>query len=68
MDKPNESRLRRLRNQAQLSQEKLAQQSGVCLRTITQIESGRGMRVSTARKIAKALGCSLEELTAEVQS
>lgn len=61
MDK-QESQLRRLRNKAQLSQEKLAQQSGVCVRTITQIESGRGMRVSTALKISRALGCSLEEL------
>jgi transcriptional regulator with XRE-family HTH domain len=63
-----QSQLRRLREQARLSQEKLAQHCGLSSRTISLIERGHGMRASTALKIAEALGCSLEDLLREEET
>jgi len=56
-------RLRRLREEAVLSQEQLAKVSGVSKPTIVRIELGRSVaRVSTIRKLAIALGVQPREL------
>jgi transcriptional regulator with XRE-family HTH domain len=60
----NTSRLRELRDRAALSQEDLAQRSGVSRATIADLEAGkRPARPSTRRKLAKALGVSPHELS-----
>jgi len=59
----NTSRLRELRDQAALSQEDLAKESGVSRGTIADLEAGkRPARPSTRRKLAKALGVEPVEL------
>jgi transcriptional regulator with XRE-family HTH domain len=56
-------RLRKLRDQAALSQTDLAERSGVSRATIADLEAGkRPARPSTRRKLAKALGVGPEEL------
>ena len=56
-------RLRALREQAALSQEGLAKESGVSRATIADLEAGkRPARPSTRRKLAKALGVTPAEL------
>ena len=56
-------RLRAARERAFLTQEELAQKSGVALVTISRLEKGhREARISTVRKLAAALGVAPEEL------
>ena len=47
-----------------MSQDKLSKRAGITLYAITKIESGvtNDPRVNTVKKIADALGCSLDEL------
>jgi transcriptional regulator with XRE-family HTH domain len=54
--------LRTIREAAGLSREKLARQADISTVTIENIERGLGCRVDTARKLADALGVSVEEL------
>ncbi len=60
-------RLRELREHAALSQEDLAEKSGVSRATIADLEADkRPARPSTRRKLAEALGVSPHELTDHV--
>jgi transcriptional regulator with XRE-family HTH domain len=47
-----------------LSQDKLSKLAGITLHTITKIESGATLdpRVETVKRIADALGCSVDNL------
>ena len=67
----SETNLKRLRRQAGLSQKGLAEDSGVPLRTIQQYEqrqkSINKAQVMYAVKLAKALGCEVEELLEKVE-
>ena len=57
------SRLRELRDKASLSQEELAERSGVSRTTITDLELGkRKPHPKTRRKLAEALGVEPAEL------
>ena len=59
-------RLTRLRTRRQISQSALANASGVPLSVINMLEagirSGENLRVETARKLANALGVTLDRL------
>lgn len=55
-------RLKQIRSERGLSVPKLAELSGVSRRTIQDLESRGDGRISTAIKIADALGISLDEL------
>lgn len=59
-------RIAQLRNKRQMSQTALAQKAGIPLSTINMLEagirSGEGIRVKTARRIASALGVTLDFL------
>lgn len=59
--------IRKLREKNGLSQEKLARLADVSNNTIVNIEAGKQKNptIDTIRKIAKALGVSLEELLKE---
>lgn len=59
--------IRYLRNRGKLTQEELAKLAGISYVTITKIERGvvNNPRVWTLIKIAKALGVSLDNLTAD---
>ena len=56
--------IKKYRQKAGMSQDKLSKLAGVTLHTITKIESGATLdpRVETVKKIADALGCSVDEL------
>ncbi len=54
--------IERLRKQKRLTQEQLAEKSGLHRAYFWDIESGRNISIKTAYKIAKALGVSLSEL------
>ena len=57
--------LRKMRKDKGLSQEKLARLSDVANNTIVKIEAGKNQNptLDTLKKIAKALGVSLDELS-----
>ena len=58
-------RLKEHRERAFLTQADLAEKSGVAETTINRIEKGRhGARISTARKLAAALGVTPQDLLA----
>lgn len=65
-NKMAESRLKRLRTYARLSQRQLAEQSGVALRQIQLFEQGQRdihkAQGETVNQLAKALHCKMEEL------
>jgi transcriptional regulator with XRE-family HTH domain len=54
--------LAELRDRADLTQMALAARSGVSLRTIQNIEGGALPKIATARRLAAALGVSLDAL------
>ncbi len=56
--------IKKHRQKADLSQDKLSKLAGVTLHTITKIESGATLdpRVETVKRIADALKCSVDEL------
>lgn len=56
------SRLVKLRNRLNLTQEQLAEKAGVSVRTIQRIESGGKLKGFTLEAIAKALDVSIEDL------
>jgi transcriptional regulator with XRE-family HTH domain len=57
-------RLKQARRRAMLTQEELAEKSGVAVTTINRIEKGRveDPHFSTLRKLARALGVEASEL------
>lgn len=67
---PLATNIRRLRVAAGLSQFELAKRSGVTLSTIGRLESelGDSATLRTAASIASVLGCSIDDLLAEVDS
>ncbi len=64
---PLKEKLRTERRRAALTQEELAEKAGVGIATIARIEGGRmeEPRVSTLRKLAKALGIEPRDLLEE---
>ena len=52
----------RIRKERKLSQEGVARRSGLATVTVSKLEEGKSNdpRMSTVRKLAKALGCSVE--------
>jgi len=60
------ARLRQARERALLTQEELAQRSGVAKSTVNRLEQGlQEARISTARRLANALGVTAADLMAE---
>lgn len=58
--------VRRKRESMHMTQEQLGEKVGVSLQMISHIETGRKTAtVYVAKDIAKAFGCSLDELTKE---
>lgn len=63
---PRTPRLREWRDRATLTQEELAEVSGVSRPTIAELErGGRGGQPSTIRKLARALGCEPQDFYGE---
>lgn len=58
-------KLKELRNAAGLSVRALSELCGLSRRTIEDIEARGDCRISTARVICKALGCSLDDFYTE---
>lgn len=55
--------LAKLRNQAELTQEVLAEKAGISLRYVQFLEAGKKLAsIQTARQIKHALNCSWNEL------
>ena len=56
--------IKKYRNKSGMSQDKLSKLADVTLHAITKIESGAtpDPRIATVKKIADALGCSIDEL------
>lgn len=56
--------IKKYRQKANLSQDKLSKLADITLHTITKIESGVTLdpRIETVKKIANALDCSVDEL------
>lgn len=56
-------RVRRVRNEAGLTQEKLAERALIATRTLQKIEAGKiNILVTTARRLKEGLGCDWDEL------
>ena len=57
----------RLRKERKLSQEEVARRGGLATVTVSKLEEGKSTdpRMSTVRKLATALGCSLEVFFSE---
>ncbi|HKK19239.1 MAG TPA: helix-turn-helix transcriptional regulator [Opitutales bacterium] len=57
------NRLRRVRNQAGLTQEKLAERAQLAARTVQKIEAGEiNILLTTTRRLREALKCDWNEL------
>ena len=63
----NESDIGRLRKARGWTQERLASQSGVAVRTIQRLEAGKGAGLETLALIADALGVPVRELFVSVE-
>jgi transcriptional regulator with XRE-family HTH domain len=59
---PNGNNLRRFREEANLSQEALARRADLSMMTVNRVERGRIPSLATARKIARALGRTVDEI------
>lgn len=60
---PFADNVRALRLSKGISQQKLANDSGIAVRTLARLELGEGgVQLSTAERLAEALGVSLSEL------
>ncbi|MFA6514223.1 MAG: helix-turn-helix transcriptional regulator [Patescibacteria group bacterium] len=61
---PLAKNIKKYRQRAELSQDKLSKLAGITLHTITKIESGATLdpRVETVKRIADALNCSVDKL------
>lgn len=64
-DRGNENKMARLRQEAGLTQQQLANKIGVDLRTVRRWESGMTPSGRSLIKLAAALGCHVEELIGE---
>lgn len=62
------AKVKELRQAREWSREQLAAAAGVSLYTVINFEQGKGVQATTARKIANALGVSLDELYQEAAS
>lgn len=58
-------KVRTLREAAGLSQQALAERSGLAIRTMTRLEQGEATKVATVEAVAAALGTTASELLAE---
>ncbi len=59
--------LRALRHRASLTQEALAERSGIDVTYVSQVENGRrGVRWHTVMRLLRALGMSVSDLGAEI--
>jgi transcriptional regulator with XRE-family HTH domain len=67
VDAMNESRIADLRRARGWTQERLASQSGVAVRTIQRLEGGRDAGLVTISLIANAFGVSVQELFVSVE-
>ena len=56
------NQLKRARVAAEMTQEELSAVAGVSRVTIARIEGGRAASVNTLRRLARALGCQMEQL------
>jgi DNA-binding XRE family transcriptional regulator len=54
--------LREMREKAGLSHQALAEKAGLSIRTVVYAEEGRDVRMSTARRLARALDVSVDDL------
>ncbi|MGH2676571.1 MAG: helix-turn-helix transcriptional regulator [Actinomycetota bacterium] len=61
----NPNRVRELRGELGLSQEKLAAKADVSTGTIRAIERGHSPRLTTAQRLAQVLGVSVDDLFPE---
>jgi transcriptional regulator with XRE-family HTH domain len=61
---PLAKNMKEQRKKKDLSQDKLSKLAGITLHTITKIESGTTLdpRIETVKRIADALGCSVDSL------
>lgn len=61
---PLAENIKKYRQKLELSQDRLSKLANVTLHTITKIESGATLdpRVETAKRIADALGCKIDDL------
>ncbi|WP_066043711.1 helix-turn-helix domain-containing protein [Herbiconiux solani] len=64
----NETRIITLRRERGWTQEKLAAESGVAVRTVQRLESGQDASLETLSMVAKALGVTVGELFSAVES
>jgi transcriptional regulator with XRE-family HTH domain len=60
------NRVREVRLQHHLTQEKVARLADVSLRTVTRFEQGESVTLRKAQAIARALGVTVDELFEEV--
>jgi transcriptional regulator with XRE-family HTH domain len=62
--------LKRLRNEAGLTQQQLAQEAGISMASVLGMEQGRNCnpRLDTLRKLAAALGCTVGKLVDDPES
>jgi transcriptional regulator with XRE-family HTH domain len=60
------NRVREVRLQRFLTQEKVARLANVSLRSVTRFEQGESVTLRTAQAIARALGVTVDELFEEV--
>jgi transcriptional regulator with XRE-family HTH domain len=65
LNMPVGDRLKQLRTEADMTQQALATAAGLSISVVTQIERGVNAdpRLSTLKALAKALGCTMNELT-----
>lgn len=61
-DLPNGRRIKEARIRAGLTQQTLAERAGLALRTLTRIENGEDIKLSTLSAIARVLGVPRAEL------
>jgi len=61
-----ENRLRFFREQAGLSQERLARRADLSLWTVSRVENGRDPSLTTARKLAAALDRAVADIWPEL--
>jgi DNA-binding Xre family transcriptional regulator len=61
-------RLREIRTQKELSQEKLAAQAGLARNFVSMVETGqRNVTISTVQKLAKGLDCRMADLMPDAE-
>ena len=59
------SRMKEMRREAGLTQEAVGKRMGTTQGRVTTIEGGASVRMETAARVAKAIGCDVKELVDE---